>query len=117
MARYYPHSTPGSRNYDPDPVMPLDENGWADWLYGAANEGKWTQADQERFDKLYAFEPFKTYFDYLLDKNLREKIFELTGTQYSDIRDPRNVIGAGNSGRLMNWGLNFVSDNVKRLYR
>lgn len=117
MARYYPHSAPGSKNYKPDPVQDLDKNGWADWLYGAANEGTWTKEDQDRFDTLYAFEPFKTYFDYLLDKNIREKIFDLTGTDYSDIHDPRNVVGTGNAGRLAKWGLNFVSDNVKRLYR
>lgn len=117
MARYYPHSTPGSKNYEPDPIKDLDKNGWAEWLYKAADEGRWTKEDQERFDLLYAHEPFKTYFDWILDARIREKIFNLTGTDYDDIRDPRNVVGAGNSGRLVRWGVNFVSDNVKRLYR
>lgn len=118
MARYYPRGSrvPGSAGYDPDPVQDYDENGWAEWLYGA-EEGNWTQADQERFDRLYALEPFKTYFDYLLDARIREKIFALTGTRYSDVTDPRNVYGAGDSGRLISTGVNFVSDNVRFLYK
>lgn len=116
MARYYPHSAPGSKNYKPDPIQDPDKNGWAEWLYSAA-EGQWTQEDQDRFDMYYAMEPFKSYFDWVLDKQIREKVFNLYGIDYSDIHDPRNVIGAGNSGRALHNSLNFVSDNVRRLYK
>lgn len=117
MARYYPSSN--KRDGSPLPTSgndTLEDNGISRWLYEGL-EGKWTQSDQDRFEKMYSVDGMRQYLDYLLDRRTRENLFNLYGIQYSDIRDPRNVAGVRSTAAMNQFAINFVSDNIKRLYR
>lgn len=119
-ARYYPNGNNHPKKSDSvgpgGPPNTIDDNGISRWLYEGL-DGNWTKEDQERFERMYSIKGYKEYLDYLLDKEQRERIFNLYGIQYSDIRDPRNVKGAASTSRMYTAAYNFVSDNVKRLYR
>lgn len=88
-----------------------------DWLYGKTDNGTWNKDDQALFDRLYGFEPFKSYFDYKLDMRSRSDYMKNTGLTYGDTNDPRKWPGAGSYGRAYSATMNYVSDNFKRLYR
>lgn len=119
-ARYYPN---GNNHPKKDTSIgpggspnTIDENGISRWLEKLYN-GTWSEDDQQLFEQRYAIPGYQQYLDYLLDKHYREVTFDLYGITYNDIRDPRNVRGASSTSALVRYGLNFVSDNVRRLYR
>lgn len=78
------------------------------WLL---NSG-WNESKQNAFDNLYSYSLFRSQFDRILDKRDRDYYLYRYGMDYSNVRDPRKLTVTGNLGMA----LNFVSDNVKRLY-
>lgn len=87
-----------------------------DW-FGKTDSGSWNKDDQYIFDMLYGTQTFRKYFDYKLDMRTRKDYMKNTGLDYGDTNDPRKWPGAGSKGQLFGDVLNFVSDNVKRLYK
>lgn len=108
--------------YGPDFLRPYAMAVWntEDWL-----NGSWSKEDQAAFDLLYDFNvmgirPFGSNFDRILDQkdwDFYSGRYDLT---YSDIKDPRkfhNSFGNATGMKQVGSYLNYVSDNVKRLYR
>lgn len=89
----------------------VDENPFSEWLYGEYDEEK-----LKHFEMLYST-PLHYYMDYLLDRRADEEYLNRYGMDYPDIHDPRKLSQTGAFTELAHVGLNFVSDNVKRLYR
>lgn len=80
----------------------------SDWLYGPYDEAKYNQ-----FASLYAIPGVRQYFDYLLDKRRTSEYMSRHQLSYSDIHDPRKLYTTSSIGSMVN----FVSSNVKHLYR
>lgn len=78
------------------------------WLMGSG----WNERKQEVFDNLYNLPGFHNTFDRLLDTRDREYYLRRYGMDYSNVRDPRKIAVSG----VISSSINFVSDNVKRLY-
>lgn len=91
----------------------LEDNFFSRWLY----EDNWSEEKLQTFEKLYATRFGKMYIDYLLDRRTDSEYLNRYGLSYSDIHDPRKLRQVGSASRLYGYGLNFVSDNVKRLYK
>lgn len=87
------------------------------WLYDKTDNGTWDADDQYAFDLLYGTKYGKQYLDYMLDKRNRKDYMKNTGLDYGDTNDPRKWPGAGSNGQMFGATLNYVSDNVKRLYK
>lgn len=100
-------------------------------LYGAAFQNRplkdqlkeWLYEDNYDWQKLKEFELLHNvpvvgdYMDYLLDLRAAEEYLDRYGMDPSDIHDPRKLPSVSSGSSFMRSGLNFVSDNVKRLYR
>lgn len=91
----------------------LDDNFISRWLY----EDNWTEEKLSTFEKLYGTKLGKMYFDYLLDRRADNEYLKRYGLTYSDIHDPRKLRQVGSASHMYGYAMNFVSDNVKRLYR
>lgn len=120
MARYYPRGSGNNRKRDDNPVtspgidedVTLEENVFSEWLYGDYDETKLRQ-----FALLHNVPGLSNYMDYLLDIRADQEYMERYGLDYSDIHDPRKLRSTESFGRFAVGGLNFISDNVKKLYR
>lgn len=82
-------------------------------------DGEWSYDKQKAFSNLYNFSiggwsPFRNQFDSILDARNDQLYLDRYGLDYSDVKDPRKFVH-GSSPVVHT--LNFVSDNVKRLYR
>lgn len=85
-----------------------------EWLYGEYDKDK-----LETFQTLYHIGPVRDYFDYLLDKRADQEYMSRNQLDYSDIHDPRKLKSTRSNidGVIASRGFNFVSGNIKRLYR
>lgn len=108
--------------YGPDALRPYAMAFWhtSEWL-----EGPWSKLDQDAFDFLYdlnilGYTPFKNEFEKIQAEKNWDFYSNRYGLTYSDIKDPikfHNNFGAMSGSRQFYNSLNFVSSNVKRLYR
>lgn len=80
-------------------------------MYGEYDEDKLGQ-----FEFLHNLPLVGDYMDYLLDRRADEEYMERYGLSYDDIHDPRKLRQTASGSRFIGGTLNFVSDNVKRLY-
>lgn len=87
------------------------EKKFSEWLYGDYNEEKLIQ-----FELLHNLPVVGDYMDYLLDRRADEEYMHRYGLDYTDIHDPRKLRQTSSGARFIGSGLNFVSDNVKKLY-
>lgn len=88
-----------------------------EWL-----NGQWSKADQDAFDFLYdqnffGFTPFKNQFDDILNEKSWNSYSAVNQLNYGDIKDPRKFHNNFGSMSGVTHTLQFVSSNVKRLYR
>lgn len=90
----------------------LENNVVSDWLYG-----EWNEEKLRTFEKLYAIRPVKIYFDYLLDRRADREYLDRYGLDYTSVHDPRKLRQVGSASTMYGYGMNFVSDNVRKLYR
>lgn len=84
------------------------EQAFTDWLYGPYDRTKYSQ-----FAALYAVPGIHQYMDYLLDQRRTSEYMNRHQLSYSDIHDPRKLYSTQSIGSMVN----FVSSNVKRLYK
>lgn len=96
--------------YSPEST-PRTDNSFAEWLYGEYDEGKLSQ-----FEFLYALPGVRDYFDYLLDVRADREYLNRNGLDYTDIHDPRKLRESSSGARMYGHTINFVSDNIKKLY-
>lgn len=89
----------------------VDENPFSEWLYGDYDKEK-----LRHFEMLYAT-PLHYYMDYLLDRRSDEEYLNRYGMDYTDIHDPRKLKQVSSAAHALGFTMNFVSDNVTRLYR
>lgn len=87
-----------------------------DWL-----NAEWSEEKQKVFNDLYDFSiggwsPFRNQFDKILDERNRDLYMDRYDINYADVKDPRKL-ATTSSVRNMFGGINFVSSNVKRLYK
>lgn len=82
------------------------------WITGPYNEQKYNE-----FAFLHSLPFVGDYMDYVLDKRKTEEYFKRYGMDYDDIHDPRKVPDFASTSRIYGDAIEFVSDNVKRLYR
>lgn len=87
------------------------EKKFTEWLYGDYNQEKLTQ-----FELLYHVPIVKQFMDYKLDVRADEEYMNRYQLGYEDIHDPRKLKQTSSGSALIGSSLNFVSDNVKRLY-
>lgn len=104
--------------YGPEVFRPYAMALWntEDWL-----NGTWSEADQNAFDILYDFNvfgynPWRSHVDDILNAKAWDAYSDRYDLDYSDIKDPRKFHNNFGQTRLVNGGLNFVSQNIKRLY-
>lgn len=86
------------------------QQSFSQWLYDVEH---WSDEDWNKFYTLYSFPGTRNYIDYLYDKRADEEYLNRYGMSRSDVHDPRKL----RSTRSMVGSINFVSDNVRRLYR
>lgn len=84
------------------------------WLDKATKKGTWTKSDQEWFDATKRLNPFISMYE---DRYNREKYLENNDLDYTDIVQPWNLPGGSDFGTIAGNTLNYVSDNIRRLYR
>lgn len=102
---------PVVEEYTPDTTL-RDDNSFAEWLYGEYDSEK-----QQQFMFLYQLPVIHQYFDYLLDLRAQKEYMNRYQVDWKDVHDPRKLPATSSGSSFMHAGLNFVSDNVKRLYR
>lgn len=85
-----------------------------EWLDKATKKHEWTKHDQEWYDATKEFNPF---IDMYKDRYERETYIDRWDLDYSDITQPWNLPGGSDFGTVASKSLEFVSDNIKRLYR
>lgn len=123
MARYYPNGSGGNRKSkkdDPNPILDpgvdssvtLENNAFSEWLYGDYDEQKF-----KTVSLLLHTPGVSNYVNYLLDYRQDTEYMRRYQLDYSDIHDPRKLRTSSTYGALAAATFNFVSDNVKRLYR
>lgn len=101
---------------------PLEHIEYIDAFYNPTQwlNSEWSHGKQQAFNDLYNFNilghaPFRTKFDTILDSRDDQLYLDRYDLDWPDVRDPRNLKQSRHSLSLSQ--LNFVSDNVKRLYR
>lgn len=85
-----------------------------EWLDKATKKGTWSKGDQEWYDATKRFNPF---IDMYRDRYEREHYLRNNDLDYSDIRQPWNLPGGSDFGHVASYTLNYVSDNIRKLYR
>lgn len=91
-------------------VQQLDRQ-FTEWLYGPVDQKKLTQ-----LEFLYNT-PLKPYMDYKMDLRWDSEYLARYGMTVSDVHDFRKLHSFGSGTQFIGSSLNFVSDNIKRLYR
>lgn len=96
--------------YGPDFLKPYMMAFWdtESWL-----NGPWSENDQNAFNLLYDFSLFRGKFDQILDKKVNAAYLSANQMTYSDVYDPRKLKSNSVGGQT----INFLSSNIKRLYR
>lgn len=97
--------------YTPETTL-RDDNSFAEWLYGDYDEEKLQQ-----FNFYYQLPVVRQYFDYLLDLRADKEYMSRYGLDWTDVHDPRKLRSTSSGSAFIRSGFNFVSSNVKRLYR
>lgn len=121
-ARYYPRGSGWNSNDKKRASEPVtnDEvwdvvtgnNELARWVYTA----EWNDENLLKFEVLYSVQPTRGYLDYLLDRREDAEYLARYGITPGNIRDPRKLRQTSSGSNMIRYGLNFVSDNIKRLY-
>lgn len=93
----------------------LEDWAMAFWYPEEWLNGEWSKDKQDVFDTLYQFDIFRNRFDHTLDARNRSSYLYWNQLDYKNVRDPRKL--PGSSSIVTASQLNFVSSNVKRLYR
>lgn len=91
-------------------VYQLDKS-FTEWLYGPVDQQKLSQ-----LEFLYNT-PLKSYMDYKMDLRKDAEYLARYGLTLSDVHDFRKLHQFGSGSSVYGSALNFVSDNIKRLYR
>lgn len=91
----------------------LNDNAFSEWLY----DDNWSKTKLQMYELIDSTRIGHAYMDYLLSRRSDEEYLDRYGMDYPDIHDPRKLSQTGAFSELAHVGLNFVSDNVKRLYR
>lgn len=81
---------------------------------------EWSYEKQKAFNDLYNFSvfgwsPFRDQFDSILDSRNDQLYLDRYGLDWSDVKDPRKLSQSKRSASVN--AINFVSSNIKRLYR
>lgn len=76
-------------------------------------DGNWNKDNQRLFETMYSIKPFQLAMDWELDHRNEDYYMSHYNVDYSDVWDPRKMPGVGSTVA----GLNYVSDNIRRLYR
>lgn len=84
------------------------------WLYGPWNENKLKMFE---FQQSGIIPLIDKYNNYLLDLRADHEYMDRYGMTYEDIHDPRKLRQTSSGSALIGSSINFVSDNVRRLYR
>lgn len=79
------------------------------WLYA----DNWSEEKLAKYEALSVIPGISHYMDYVLDKRADEEYLRRYGLTYADIHDPRKLKQVGSAVR----GLEWVSSNVRRIYR
>lgn len=123
MARYYPKGSGNNRTPkkdEPNPVLDpgiddsvnLEENFFSEWLYG-----EWDEEKLKQFAILYHIPGIRDYIDYLLDIRSDQEYMDRYGLTPGDVHDPRKLRSTDSFGRFVTHSLEWVSDNVRFLYK
>lgn len=99
------------KNKDPS-NWSTNDNPLTDWLYG-----DWDETKYQQFLALHLVPVLSDYLDLMLDYRADQEYLNRYGLSYADIHDPRKLRTSGSFGRFVSSGMNFVSSNVKDLYR
>lgn len=91
----------------------LNDNAFSEWLY----EDNWSETKLRQYELLDAVPIIHQYMDYLLSRRSDQEYLDRYGMDYSDIHDPRKLRQSSAASTLISSGVNFVSDNISRLYR
>lgn len=91
----------------------LNENKFSEWLY----EDNWNETKLQQYELLNSIPIVSNYMDYLLSRRSDQEYLDRYGMDYTDIHDPRKLSQTSSASDVIRSGLNFVSDNIKRLYR
>lgn len=91
-------------------VYQLDKQ-FTEWLYGPMSEQKLSQ-----LEFLYNT-PLKPIIDYKMDMRQDKEYLNRYGMSIEDVHDFRKLHQFGSGSQVYGSALNFVSDNIKRLYR
>lgn len=90
----------------------FENNGMSDWLYGEWNEDK-----LKKFEMMNNVPVLSNYMSYLLDRRADLEYLNRYGMDYSDIHDPRKLRQTSSGSSFVGSAVNYISDNVKKLYR
>lgn len=108
----------GSTYYGPDEWSEYVDAFWhpKEWI-----NSEWSKAKQDAFNNLYdlgvlGWYPFRDEFDKILNDRNNELYMGRYDLDYSDVKDPRKL-STTSSVKVLGNGINFVSSNIKRLYR
>lgn len=91
-------------------IAQLDKQ-FTEWLYGPVDQNKLTQ-----LELLYKT-PLGPYMDYKLDLRKDSEYLARYGMTLSDVHDFRKLHQFDSGAAVLGGTLNFVSDNINRLYR
>lgn len=92
-------------------------------LYGTFTDDKYwyggydDPTKESRFAFWYSVPGVQNMIDYRLDNVKWDLYSNRYGLDDSDVLDPRNKPTSSSQQRVVRYGLNFVSDNIRRLYR
>lgn len=93
-------------------IADMADRAFTDWLYGTYDEDKYNEVTF-----LYNSHPvMRSIIDYKLDQRAAKEYLARNHMDYSDIHDPRKLIGFNSQGNLYGYGLNWASSNISKLY-
>lgn len=116
LADTYDYAKDHVLDYVEDVILPqFTDNPVSEWLY----EDNWSKGKYAVYLGAHGVPVVGQYFDWLLGMRQAQEYLDRYQLDWSDIHNPNRLPGglSGSTSGLMHGGLNFVSDNFKRLYR
>lgn len=86
-----------------------------DWL-DKSQRGEWSKQDQDFYDFISSAPGLNHFTKLYENEKTREWYMSRYGIDYSQVHQPWNLPGGSEVGSFHS-SLNYVSDNIKRLYR
>lgn len=115
IVELYEYAVDNVDNFVENAILPqFEDNFISQWLY----EDNWTKGKYAIYLGSQGVPLVGTYFNWLLGMRQSQEYLDQNQLDWSDIHNPRKLPGGneGNSASLFRGGINFISDNVKRLY-